>query len=296
MSRPSKLTDQELIEELKDRFDFNRKAVQDLAALTKKLEEVNRKLQDSEALKSHFLSNIRNEINNPLTSIMGLSRQLMNGDMDPEKTISTSRLIYSEAFTLDFQLRNIFMAAELEAGEALPAFARVDIFSLVASALDLFEHQAELKKISIDSCCAKDLHFMADAQKLQIMLHNLLANAIEYTGEGGKIEIAAEATDGQLRISVRDSGQGIDEKDRKAIFDRFRQVDMGTTKAHRGHGLGLSITGAMADLLGGRVELESSSANGSSFVLELPAGESSDDIGTTAPDGNFFLFQDTETF
>nr|NIQ97124.1 HAMP domain-containing histidine kinase [Desulfuromonadales bacterium]NIR33135.1 HAMP domain-containing histidine kinase [Desulfuromonadales bacterium]NIS43122.1 HAMP domain-containing histidine kinase [Desulfuromonadales bacterium] len=240
MSTPSKLTDQELIEELKDRFDFNRKALQDLAALTKKLEEVNSKLQDSEALKSHFLSNIRNEINNPLTSIMGLSRQLMEGNADPQKATSTGSLIYFEAFTLDFQLRNIFMAAELEAGEAVPAFAHVDICSLVTSALEMFDHQADLKKLDIVCSCARDLLFTTDAQKLQVMLHNLLANAIEYSGEGGKVEVTAEISDERLRIVVRDSGGGIEEKDREAIFDRFKQLEAGTTKSHPGHGLGLS--------------------------------------------------------
>ncbi|MFO7984219.1 MAG: HAMP domain-containing sensor histidine kinase [Desulfuromonadales bacterium] len=296
MSRPSKLTDQELIEELKDRFDFNRKALQDLSALTKKLEEVNNKLQDSEGLKSHFLSNIRNEINNPLTSILGLSNQLMDGAMEPQKRIATASLIYSEAFTLDFQLRNIFMAAELEAGEALPAFSHVDIDNLVVSALDLFRHQAELKKITVVPSCPGDLYFTTDAQKLQIIVHNLLANAIEYTGEGGRVEVEAETRDGQLQIAVRDSGQGISKKDRKAIFDRFRQVEMGTTKTHRGHGLGLSIVGALADLLGGKVEMESSSSAGSTFILELPVGESFDNISTTAQDGNFFLFEETEKF
>ena len=74
----NRLTDEQLIEELKERFQENKKTLQDLRILTKKLEQVNRKLQESEAMKTNFLSNIRNEMNNPLTSIMGLSRQLIS--------------------------------------------------------------------------------------------------------------------------------------------------------------------------------------------------------------------------
>lgn len=296
MSTKGKLTDGELIDELKNRFEVNRKALNDLDALRRNLEQVNKKLQDSEALKSHFLSNIRNEINNPLTSIMGLARQLMSSAVDPHKAASTGSLIYSEAFSLDFQLRNIFMAAELEAGEALPAFAHVEITSMVDGAIDLFDHQAELKALRIESACPPELVFTTDAQKLQLMINNLLANAIEYTPEGGKIELSATIEDGQLRLAVRDSGEGIRDSDREAVFDRFRQLEMGTTKSHRGHGLGLSVTAALADLLGGTVEPAESSQAGSTFTLEIPAGEAPEELDTTARDGNFFLFGDAETF
>ena len=128
----NRLTDEELIAELKERFAFNLKALDDLREMTGKLEEMNTKLQESESVKGHFLSNIRNEINNPLTSIMGLSTQFMgNKQCDPERCADISRMIYLEAFHLDFQLQNIFMAAELEAGEAEPAFSRVDILRIV---------------------------------------------------------------------------------------------------------------------------------------------------------------------
>ena len=110
----SRMSDDELIDEMRQRFDFNRNALSDLRAVTRKLEEMNEKLQESERVKGQFLSNIRNEINNPLSAIMGLAGQLGACRQDPERCAKTAA-IYAEAFDLDFQLQNIFMAAELEA-------------------------------------------------------------------------------------------------------------------------------------------------------------------------------------
>ena len=99
-----KPTDEELIEEIRRRFEFNRKALDDMRAMTRKLEQVNEKLQESEALKSQFLSNIRNEINNPLSAIMGLAAQLIDQSCDPDVCRDTIRMIYAEAFNLDAPL------------------------------------------------------------------------------------------------------------------------------------------------------------------------------------------------
>lgn len=296
MTNQSRHSDEELIEELKNRFEFNRNALQNLSSLTRKLEEVNQKLQDSEALKSHFLSNIRNEINNPLTSIMGLSSQLMSGQADPQKAAETAGMVYSEAFSLDFQLRNIFMAAELEAGETSPAFAQVDICKLVEGAIELFSHQAASKQVPLDAVMEPGTVFATDAQKLQIILNNLLANAIEFSPEGARVEIRVGQKNDSLQLAVRDFGCGIAKEQQAVVFDRFRQLDSGTTKTHPGHGLGLSITSTLTELLGGSIELQSDPGQGSTFTLTIPQADLADGIDTIAQDGNFFLFGEEEKF
>ncbi|OGR33883.1 MAG: hypothetical protein A2005_04230 [Desulfuromonadales bacterium GWC2_61_20] len=290
----SRLTDQELIEELKSRFEMNRQALHDLQALTGQLEKMNRRLQESEAMKSHFLSNIRNEINNPLTAIMGLSRHLKGGGCDPGKVAAVGGMIFSEAFDLDFQLRNIFIAAELEAGEHSPDFSRVDIVSLMASAAEMLAHQLEIKKIRLTQRIGDGSPqlFTTDAQMLQVVLVNLLVNAIEYSAEGGEVTITADAAGGGLKIVVSDSGVGIDPADHEVIFDRFKQKESGATKSHRGHGLGLSIIKAVVDLLSGEVSLRSALGQGASFTLFIPEPVLSSPVAVTAQDGNFFLFKD----
>ena len=114
----SDLTDKELIDELKKRFEVNKQTLNEVQELNDELRKVNRKLEDSEALKSHFISNITNEIINPFASILALSKNILSVDKENwKKVITMVSLIYSEAFNLDFQLRNIFVAAKLEAGE-----------------------------------------------------------------------------------------------------------------------------------------------------------------------------------
>jgi len=293
----SRLTDQELIDELKVRFETNRKALFDLQSVTAQLEKMNRKLQESEAMKSHFLSNIRNEINNPLTSILGLSRHLMGGKCDPQKAVEVAGLIYAEAFDLDFQLRNIFVAAELESGECTPEFAHVDVGSLVASTIEMLVHHSIQKGIRIQQVNegfdgATD--FVTDAQMLQVMMINLLMNAIEYSPPAGEVQVVLARRPDALKIVVRDSGSGIDPACHTTIFDRFRQLESGSTKGHRGHGLGLSITKALIELLSGKVSVHSAVGDGAEFTLTLPVPEADTPVTLRAQDGNFFLFEDDD--
>jgi signal transduction histidine kinase len=289
----NRLTDQELIDSLSEKLDFNRRALNDLREMTEKLEATNRKLQESEALKSHFLSNIRNEINNPLAAILGLATQF-TGEVGGEKGALIARLIYAEAYALDFQLENIFVAAELEAGEARPSPALADAATIAAEVAGQMALQAEAKKISVRRGGLETLPFLSDPRMLQLMVRNLLANAIEFSPEGGVVEIDILADQEGLRIAVRDSGAGINPAEQEAVFDRFRQLDAGSTKSHRGHGLGLSITRSLAQLLGGSVLLESAPDAGSVFTLVLP--ELAADVEAVAPEGSFVLFGQMEWF
>jgi len=116
-----KITDEELLQELEKRFSENKNSIKELQKLTKQLKEVNGRLEESESLKSHFISNITNEIINPFAAILGLSRNILDVKKeDWNKVISMVQMIHSEAFHLDFQLKNIFAAAKLEAGDWMP--------------------------------------------------------------------------------------------------------------------------------------------------------------------------------
>lgn len=286
------LTNEELIEEIRRRFESNHNALNDMRALTQKLEVMNEKLQDSEALKSQFLSNIRNEINNPLTVIMGLAGQFFSGACDPDACKKTIRMIYSEAFNLDYQLQNIFMAAELEAGEAEPSYALVKIDSIVESCLDKLNYRIEDKAIKVTTAIPDDLLFPTDAQKIEVILINLLGNAVEFTEGGGEIGLEIKEDKSGLSMAVWDNGRGINTQDQEIIFDRFRQLEAGSTKGHRGHGLGLSICWSLAELLDGTLDLNSKPGEGSRFVLTLPRPE--EEIVVHAMEGNFFLFDEND--
>ncbi len=297
-----KLSDKELLEELKDRFEFNKKALDEQKALMTQLQIVNDKLEKSEHVKSQFLSNIKNEINNPLASILGLSRNIFSfKNLSPEKIQSFAELIFLEAFNLDFQMSNIFMAAEIEAGEAYPNFMQVDIHQLLRHAIDSFGHLTKKKNIEIvlenttGINTENELIFITDSEKIQKIVLNLLSNAIEFSDNDSKVIITTSIEGEQLKISIEDSGIGIEEEKLPYIFDRFRQLDAGTTKNHAGHGLGLSIIKALIDILEAKIEVQSEVGKGSCFTVYI--SQANVDISSDfSSDGNEFFFDADESF
>ena len=141
------LTEEELLEELRNRMLQCKNNLRQLQELNEELKKANIKLSESEALKSHFLSNVTNEIVNPFASILGLSKAIME-IKDFNKTRSMAQLIYNEAFNLDFQLKNIFAAAKVEAGQTNVEINNVDISGVINSVIDTYKHKAE-QKISL---------------------------------------------------------------------------------------------------------------------------------------------------
>jgi signal transduction histidine kinase len=290
------MTDDQLIEELSTRFAQSRKAFSDLSVVNRKLLDMNERLERSESLKSNFLSNIRNEINNPLNAIMGLAGELALICAGNEEITSITSLIGAEANSLDFQLRNIFMAAELEAGEVSPRCTKVHIASVVREQVDSFLHSAAKKKVALDLASSSTNEAgitVIDFEKFQIIVSNLLANAIEYSLEGGVVEISySVGTGGEVQVSVQDHGVGIAQEDQQRIFDRFVQLDTGTTRSHLGHGLGLSITKALVDLMQGSIGLTSTPGEGTRFTVTIPPCSILDDEDSFSEAGNLFLFDD----
>lgn len=290
------VTDEELILELTNRFAQSRKAFSDLTVVNRKLLEMNEKLERSESLKSNFLSNIRNEINNPLNAIIGLAGQLATIGAGNEEIASLSSLIGAEASHLDFQLRNIFMAAELEAGEVSPRCVKVHVAAALRELVDSFQHTAAKKNVSINFAptAVEGAHIAAiDLEKFQLILSNLLANAIEYSLDGGAVEVSfSVGGDGVFNISVQDHGVGIAAEDQQRIFDRFVQLDTGSTRSHLGHGLGLSITKALVELMQGSISLKSAPGEGTLITVTLPPCSILDDEDSFSEAGNLFLFDD----
>ena len=290
-----RLDDGELIDELKKRFEENDELLNTLKVVNNKLMDVNKRLHESEALKSHFLSNIRNEIVNPLTSILCMSKAVMDGEISGEMVPSAAKTIHTEAFKLDSQLRNIFAAAELEAGEATPSISMVDVDTLVNGMIDLFIHKTTEKKIQVTyhplDKSVEEAYFMTDPDKLQIILINLLSNAIEYSHEGGPVEINASIDGEDLNISVIDHGIGIDESDQGVIFDRFKQLESGAAKGHLGHGLGASVVKSMVELLNGTISLSSVKGEGSTFTVKIPKAKTDKEVPVFSGESNEFFFE-----
>ncbi len=294
-----KITDEELLKELEKRFSENKKSITELKKLTQQLKDVNARLEESESLKSHFISNITNEIINPFAAILGLSRNILDVKKeDWNKVISMVQLIHSEAFHLDFQLKNIFAAAKLEAGEWMPEIVKVDIFQMIENLVETFKYEAKKKGITflvesdIEEGGENRFYFYTDAEKLKIILANLISNAVNFNHNEKKIILKVWLQETKLCISVTDHGVGVSEINKKIIFDRFKRLDTGINSIKRGHGLGLSVNKAILDLLNGSIDIESYPNKKTTFTVCLPPGEVPDNDTSGSSDGNEFLFDD----
>jgi len=290
------ITDELLIEELKHRFDEKKNSLAKLEKLTKELKEVNKKLTESEALKSHFISNITNEIVNPFTSIVVLSKNItLVKEGDWEKVNRMARLIHSEAFNLDFQLKNIFIAAEIEAGELFMDVSNVNINQIVESVLDSFFPEIQKKHLEFEfineNTENKEEHFKTDSEKFKIILSNLIDNAVKFS-KNAKIIIKKWFVNDIIYISVQDFGIGISEKNQQVIFDRFKRLDSGINSLNRGHGLGLSINKALLDFLDGDIQIESVNKEGTTFTFSIPEHDKETDAFSS--DGNEMFFGDDD--
>ncbi|MDH5367837.1 MAG: HAMP domain-containing histidine kinase [Cyclobacteriaceae bacterium] len=291
-----KLTDEELLKELKKRFEMNKRMVYIHKELMNDLRKANDKLLASEKVQTQFLSNIRNEINNPLTSIMGLSQELASEKSISKQCSRKIDLIFSEASKLEFQMQNIIVAAELEAGESPLYVVKVDVDSLIKSVIQSFEYLSTKKNIKViykSEFPKSEKTFNTDSDKLKIILSNLVMNALEFSDEKSEIFINAKTVDANtLIISVVDTGEGIDKDNFDKIFGRFIQLDSGSTKKHLGHGIGLSVVKSLIDSLEAEINVKSKINKGSTFTITIPQGYIKDQMNSFSNDGDDFLFFD----
>jgi len=265
--------------------------------LFKKLKELNIKLEESEAFKSHFLSNISNEIVNPFTSILGISQNILKlKDRDIGQIHAMANLIHSEAFDLDFQLRNIFAAAKIESGENSLELINLKIKPFIEELLNTLRLKAEKRALYCDiNYSFKKDFFATDADKLRMILINLVMNAIIFSTEKNAIKIKAEINADEFIFRINNQGKLISIEDTKIIFDRFKKLDNNINSLNQGHGLGLSIIKDYVEVLGGSINFESNKMDGTTFSLRLPNIET-DDQGLYMEDEDLFLTDDSELF
>ena len=265
--------------------------------LFEQLNNINTKLKDSEAFKSHFLSNISNEIINPFTSILGLSESILElNDADIEQIHLMADLIHSEAFDLDFQLRNIFAAAKIESGENSLELVDLKIHDFINEIFDSLRLKAEKNELQCElTHLFKFDYFTIDADKLRIILINLIMNAITFSTKKNKIAVRAELNDDGFLFKINNQGKIISEEDGKIIFNRFIKLDNHINSLNKGHGLGLSIIKDYLDLLNGHIQLESNEKEGTTFSITLPPYEKKDET-LFMEDEDLFSSSDTDIF
>ena len=265
------LSDEQLLDELKLRFEEKQESLNELNRLNKQIYFITKKLEEAEKIKSHFISNVRNEIINPFTSILGLSESILNmKEKDHEKIIKMVKLIYSEAFELDFNLRNLFTAANLEAGEVTLEISNINIKNIVQTAVDFFELQSNKKNIKIIYDFNLDNEYIkTDYSKLNLIIKNIISNAIKFSHIDDTIIIHTELINKYLKITIKDNGIGMTKEEIATIFERFERLNKNINSNNKGSGLGLSIVLELVNLLDGGMRVNSELNKGTSFSISI---------------------------
>jgi signal transduction histidine kinase/CheY-like chemotaxis protein len=248
-------------------------------SLLQQLDETRRRAEDAARVKARFLANMSHEIRTPLHGIVGATELLRGTRLDDgqRQVLSVLRRSCSALMAL---VDDVLDFSKLEAGRMRVAHERFDLHDAIHDAAEVFSAQAEAKGIDLLSHCTADLpaSTVGDAARLRQILHNLVGNAVKFTDRGEVRVFAAPepGSDGSpwVRISVRDSGIGMDEAQLGGLFQAFAQADLSTTRRFGGTGLGLAIARELATLLSGRIEVQSVPGQGSTFMLLLPLLES----------------------
>jgi signal transduction histidine kinase len=253
---------------------FNRMAEQ-LERHEAELEEQNKKLRESERLKSELVSIVSHELRTPLASVLGFTSLLLTRDIEPDEQRRYLEIIDSQGKRLSSLLNDFLDVERLEEGQLELARELIDIKSVVGEQARLFAGQSSKHKLDV-LLPPKPLPVRGDPNRLAQVVANLLSNAIKYSPEGGTVEVVGERQDNVVRVSVRDEGLGIPDELQQRVFAKFFRGNAGASGI-QGSGLGLTIARSVVEAHGGQISFKSASGKGSVFWLELPVAASMDE-------------------
>ena len=238
------------------------------------LAQANVALDESNRLKGEFLANVSHELRTPLNSILGFADLVRDTAGENAKAARYATNIKKSGGALLDLINDLLDLAKIEAGRMEVRRAKFSVGDVFEALATLVAPLASKAGVRVVTRVGPDVPIVeSDAGKLQQILFNLLSNAIKFSPPGGRVDVVARVRPdhpGWLRIAVSDQGPGIDARDQRRIFEKFRQLDAGVTREHPGTGLGLAISRELAGLLGGELGVDSTPGEGATFWLHLP--------------------------
>jgi PAS domain S-box-containing protein len=246
--------------------------VEDLNFKKEELAEANSRLKELDKLKSMFIASMSHELRTPLNSIIGftgMTLQGLSGELNAEQKDNLSRSYQSAKHLLSL-ITDIIDISKIESGRIDAFPEQISLNELIAEAISVVKPQLKEKTLALEVDAPADIMLNTDRKRLLQCLLNFLSNAIKFT-ESGTITVTAREADGNVELTVSDTGIGIAEKDMPKLFEAFERLDTHLRIKAGGTGLGLYLTKKIVtDILHGEVRVQSQEGLGSSFTLKAP--------------------------
>jgi len=257
-----------------DARDVHRlRAIADYAALALHKAELLERAQAADRAKSRFLATVSHELRTPLTALAGYEELLADQVIGPlsDSQLDVLERMRSVTNHLAAVIEELLTFSSLDEGRETLRPTDFLAADLVRATAAVVEPLARQKQLGF-TCIVPDapIRMTSDVDKIRQILVNLAGNAVKFT-DGGSIALELSRRNGDVCFTVRDTGIGIARRDFDRLFKPFAQLDTTLTRRHGGTGLGLYISHGLAELLGGRIEVESETGKGSAFTLVLPA-------------------------
>jgi PAS domain S-box-containing protein len=223
-------------------------------------------------MKDEFLATISHELRTPLTSILGWARILTGGGLTTPQARHALEVIAQSAQSQRQLIEDILDTSGIITGRFKLDAQPVEIEHIFHAAVDVIKPSAEAKGIALSEVIeAPDGLVLGDDNRLRQAVWNLLSNAVKFTSKGGRIEARLARAEGQIEITVKDTGIGIEPKFLPHVFDRFRQANASSTREYGGLGIGLAIVRHIVEMHGGGVLASSpGKGQGATFKIKLP--------------------------
>ena len=227
-------------------------------------------LRQADVVRRDFVANVSHELRTPLTAIKGYAEALLDDPDDAEARERFLDIIHRHATRMERLVKDLLRLARLDAGQETVEVVPADIEGLLRGIANDFEPMAAQKQQTIEVTVAPEAAtLMTDAAKLHDIARNLIENAVNYTPDGGAIDVSAAVREGRFQLAVADTGHGIAPDDLGRVFERFYRVDKSRTRPG-GTGLGLSIVKHLVHVLDGEVSVSNQDGGGALFTVTLP--------------------------
>ncbi|HET9450013.1 MAG TPA: HAMP domain-containing sensor histidine kinase, partial [Aggregicoccus sp.] len=236
----------------------------------RELEALYARLREADAHKTQFFANVSHELRTPLSLILGPVERLLTHDVSAAEQRADLQVVERNAQLLLRHVNALLDSAKLEAGQLRPDYAQVDLAELLRRVASNFELLSRERQVPLEVVAPQALPAQVDAEKMERVLLNLLSNAFKFTPPGGRVRCVLEESGEGAWLAVEDSGPGVPESAREAIFERFRQAAAEGEVPQGGTGLGLAIARDFVQLHAGTLHVEGGALGGARFVTQLP--------------------------